>query len=1809
MPHSVKVSRRRVCGRTSSFSTLVYAVVAGLLVSFISVVTSITGAPTAQAAVSDVCQAGSSAQSNLRVTPRHGKAFYIDSGITPKLDAGYVGYVVTNASASARKGLWLKISDFSGGVISLANIDDQYMSVEDLGIAGSGSESSTVYIMLKASAATTKAQSHVIRLFDKRPDLSGAQELYSCTYTFSAVKETIKASANKVSDGGDRAQDYDLTAAAIDVSNTSPQLGENIVITVEGQPGQIGQGSPPDDDVIWLTPSAISSWPTRALKLVDVSIKFEGGNDWRTTTDQVTFNDTLLITGADGLANVDQAQYVARYTFRVIGNPGSAVKIVPVAQLASGTQMKHTTTTDAGATATINFSTVSINYSLAKRATATTNLETTTVGGATYLKIPYELKLTSTSATTVYIDELVDIPSNKAIFETGTARVTDVDRTNIAIADPTFIASEANLNPRPFHFVGPFALNSSKPIILTYKMLVPAVTATYTNDAYAMVGDLKIGASASTIPQVSITTSESSTSITQETTTVTTAVEAITNPASNIDTRTATLNATIDPNGNPGTAVFQYGTSASLTSFTEVTATTPGGGTLTGSLPLSAAYTINGSLTPNTVYYFRIRVGNVYGDILSFTTAGVASTPVATTLAATGVTTTSANFQGTINPNFTPIVQVSFLWGTTNTPSTEVILFESDGTTKTTAGGGSEQAFTYAKGSLSSGQTYYFKIRACTALAGNGSCSTFVDGAVKSFNTGASSQTITFNPLTDKTYGDGSFNVSPTASSTLAVSVSSLTPDVCTVSGTTITILKVGTCTLRASQGGGTTGGITYNAAADVDQSFEVLPKTLTITAVDKSKAYGDPTPVMQNLISGFAGTDSATVSSINREFIGQSISYPANTVPPTSVGTYAISLNAAALTFTSGSAGNYQIQYQNGLYTITKAPQTITFNAPTSPVTYGASSVSMGATTTSGLAITYSVTGPCTISSGGVVTFTGAGNCVITASQSGNSNYDPATNVVRTITVDKKQLTITASSHTVSINSSAPTITPSYSSFAYGETESVLSGTLSCSTPTYDGSAAGNYPSQCSGYNATQTNYVIVYVDGTVTVASGSVVAQVITFNISSPVVYGVSPISETATADSGLPVTFTVSGPCTISGSTVSITGVGTCQITASQSGGVVGSTTYGAANPVTRNLVINPAPLTITATRSPSSTSYGSAFPSTGFTTTTLYYGDSITSVTLTFTSSSPVYNNTTNPHHAGTYVITPSAPVFSPGTSSNYTISYETATVTISPLALAVTASSHVVTEGDPVPTITPSFATFQYSDNETNLSGGSCTTAYTTSSLAGSNPSTSCSGYTSSDYTFSYTNGTVTVNASGITTYTITYSANGGSGTVPTESNRASGQTFTVQSGASLSRSGYTFSNWSCNSTPSSAGDVITVGSSNVTCVAQWNLNPSSGGGTSGGGNSNSNPAPVVEKKVEKKVAVVRLVTVATTPVKERVKVGTEATSTPTPAPTTRPTPTPTPTPTPAPTTRPTPTPTPTPSPSTPNTAPTEPQTYNGVQLSQTTVIPVSGTKEITFRGVGIAKLALKGEEVSVQAKPGFSGKTTATITVVNENEEISQITAEVLVLPVAPENPKVKVNEVIETTRISWNRSNNAVNYEVTQGDEVLCTTRFVSCNIKKVITQDPPVVVRALGRDNTASTSITATYEVAQRATGVPEIALVVNFDTAKFNLDDRDRALIRGFAADVVRYKYTEVDITGHTDSRGGIDNNVLSLNRAKSAADYLLKLVPGLKVTIGGYASTINVADNSTVAGLAANRRAEFRVVERLVTMTKQVPYTPK
>jgi hypothetical protein len=87
----------------------------------------------------------------------------------------------------------------------------------------------------------------------------------------------------------------------------------------------------------------------------------------------------------------------------------------------------------------------------------------------------------------------------------------------------------------------------------------------------------------------------------------------------------------------------------------------------------------------------------------------------------------------------------------------------------------------------------------------------------------------------------------------------------------------------------------------------------------------------------------------------------------------------------------------------------------------------------------------------------------------------------------------------------------------------------------------------------------------------------QTISFTLSSPENYGVSPITLSGTATSGLTVSYSSSNNAvaTVSGNTLTIVGAGSVIITANQAG----DATYAAANAVTQTLVVDPIALTVT------------------------------------------------------------------------------------------------------------------------------------------------------------------------------------------------------------------------------------------------------------------------------------------------------------------------------------------------------------------------------------------------------------------------------------------------------------------------------------------------------------------------------------------------------------------------------------------------------------------------------------------------------
>jgi outer membrane protein OmpA-like peptidoglycan-associated protein len=110
----------------------------------------------------------------------------------------------------------------------------------------------------------------------------------------------------------------------------------------------------------------------------------------------------------------------------------------------------------------------------------------------------------------------------------------------------------------------------------------------------------------------------------------------------------------------------------------------------------------------------------------------------------------------------------------------------------------------------------------------------------------------------------------------------------------------------------------------------------------------------------------------------------------------------------------------------------------------------------------------------------------------------------------------------------------------------------------------------------------------------------------------------------------------------------------------------------------------------------------------------------------------------------------------------------------------------------------------------------------------------------------------------------------------------------------------------------------------------------------------------------------------------------------------------------------------------------------------------------------------------------------------------------------------------------------------------------------------------------------------------------LIVNlsdvlFDTGKYTLKPSAQVALAKVATILQLYPGLKVQVEGYTDSVGGDDyNQKLSENRANAVHDFLVQNGdPAANVTAAGYGKADPVADNSTAAGRAQNRRINLVV----------------
>jgi len=371
--------------------------------------------------------------------------------------------------------------------------------------------------------------------------------------------------------------------------------------------------------------------------------------------------------------------------------------------------------------------------------------------------------------------------------------------------------------------------------------------------------------------------------------------------ATSIVSTTATLNATVNPNGADTHVWFLYGTSSTLSGATQTASVDIG----SGATATAVTAPITG-LSSSTNYYFQVvaqnSTGTSSGAILSFTSAPPA--PTAVTGSASSITASGATLNATVNPNGAD-THAWFLWSSGLTSNNTL-----NGPTQTTSvdigSGSSAVASTAGLTGLAASTTYYFQV-----IAQSSSGTT--DGIINSFTTPstgtAASPSATTAAATSVTATTATLNASVNpngidthamflwgTSSTLASPTLTSSQDVGTGStASTITANLTGLTAsttyyfqVAANSSGGSSSGTI--------QSFTTTPApTFTVSGTTPaSVVQGGSSSSTITLTSEYGFSSSVTLSATLTGYpSGGNNSYeptfsfsPSNTATPTSGGT-----------------------------------------------------------------------------------------------------------------------------------------------------------------------------------------------------------------------------------------------------------------------------------------------------------------------------------------------------------------------------------------------------------------------------------------------------------------------------------------------------------------------------------------------------------------------------------------------------------------------------------------------------------------------------------------------------------------------------------------------------------------------------------------------------------------------------------------------------------------------------------------------------------------------------------------------------------
>lgn len=264
-----------------------------------------------------------------------------------------------------------------------------------------------------------------------------------------------------------------------------------------------------------------------------------------------------------------------------------------------------------------------------------------------------------------------------------------------------------------------------------------------------------------------------------------------------------------------------------------------------------------------------------------------------------------------------------------------------------------------------------------------------------------------------------SVDLGSTSAGGLRVTISSTSPAVCTVSGTTVSIVGPGTCQLSFAVSAGTVGGVSYSATT-VTRSFVVKAAQSVTFAAPPTKVYTSGefslnATASSSLPVSYASSTTG-VCMVSREGLVRMLTPGICTISATQAGG-----SSGGLTYAAAPAVMRS-------FTVAAVPQTITFGALSSKHDYDPS-FELTATASSGLALSYTTADRmvCDVT-GRRVRIYAKGICVVTAAQAGGTSagiiYGAATPVTQSFAIDDATPTLTKSQTPTATITQTPTKT-----------------------------------------------------------------------------------------------------------------------------------------------------------------------------------------------------------------------------------------------------------------------------------------------------------------------------------------------------------------------------------------------------------------------------------------------------------------------------------------------------------------------------------------------------------------------------------------------------------------------------------------------------------------------------------------------------------------------------------------------------------------------------------------------------------------